>query len=66
MLAPAGTIVKELFRHIAPLFTVMVGEAFTDTVITAVLEPTQPLVVPVIEYEVVAAGVTVKLLPVIV
>jgi hypothetical protein len=49
VLAPLGVMVNELPEQILPLFTVMVGEAFTLTVLIAVLELTQPFVpVPVI------------------
>ena len=46
--------------QIAPLFTVITGTVLTVTVLTAVLELMQPTeLVPVTEYEVVVAGVTV-------
>ena len=64
--APDAVIEKPVPEQIVPLLTVMVGLAITDTVITAVFDETQPPVDPVIEYEVVVAGDTVKLLPVIV
>ena len=50
-----------------PLFTETVGVVFTETVATAGADDTQPAVlVPVTEYEVVDAGVTVKLFPLMV
>ena len=52
--------------HIEPLLTANVGEANTVTVLTTVLLLKQPTeLLPVIEYEVVVVGLTVKLLPVI-
>ena len=41
-MAPVGISVKELPLQITPEFTVMVGVVFTVTVLTAVLDPTQP------------------------
>jgi len=61
--APDAVIEKPEPEQIVPLVAVTVGLAFTETVITAVLDDTQPPVVPVIEYEVVLAGVTVKVPP---
>jgi hypothetical protein len=66
-LAPAavGVITTEAPEQIVALFTVMFGRVFTETLETAVLEATQPLVpVPVTEYEVFEDGLTVKLPPV--
>ena len=40
--APIGVIVNELPLQITPEFTVMLGVALTVTVLTAVLDPTQP------------------------
>ena len=65
--APPGAIATELPEQTIVLLTITVGLAFTDTVIAAVLPDTQLFVpVPVIEYEVVVFGVTVKLPPVMV
>src|SRR6185369_4608291 len=65
--AAVGLITTEAPEQIVALFTVIVGEAFTDTLETAVLDATQPLVpVPVTEYDVLADGVTVKFPPVMV
>ena len=48
--AAVGVITTEAFEQIVALFTVMTGEVFTETLETAVLEATQPLVpVPVTE-----------------
>ena len=48
--APLGEIVKELPEQIEPLFTEIIGVALTVTVLTAVLDPTQPNeLVPVTE-----------------
>ena len=50
MPAAVGLITTEAPEQIVALFTVIVGEVFTDTLETAVLDATQPLVpVPVTE-----------------
>jgi hypothetical protein len=47
--APEATTLYEVPEQIEPLDAVIVGLAFTDTVITAVLDEAQPPVLPVIE-----------------
>ena len=62
MLAPEGIIVKEVPEQILPLFTEIVGEAFTVTLLIAVLELTQPFVpVPVTLKEELVVGLTIEL-----
>ena len=63
---PALNVAVEPLQIVAEA-AVIVGFAFTVIVLTAVLELKQPSVlVPVIEYEVVVAGVTVNVPPLIV
>jgi hypothetical protein len=64
VLAPEGTIVNEFPEQILPLFTEMVGEAFTVTLLMAVFELTHPFVpVPVTLNDVFVVGLTMELPP---
>jgi hypothetical protein len=63
--APEVTIRKVLPLQMLPLVAATTGNATTVTVATAVFEERQPTeLVPVTEYEVFDAGLTVKLFPV--